>query len=79
MWLPVSSATHARMTLKDQLRAEWVLHRGALRAVIEALYPDEVNPYRLVEHLINEGLRLLDKGDGLPPDVAGLLLADTSR
>jgi hypothetical protein len=52
---------------------------GALGAVIEALYPDEVNPYRLVEHLINEGLRLLDKGDGLPPDVAGLLLADTSR
>lgn len=47
---------------------------GALKAVIEALHPDETNPYRLVEHLINEGLRLLDRGDGLPPDVAGLLL-----
>ncbi len=46
---------------------------GTLRAVIEALFPDEGQPYRLVEHLINEGLRLLDKGNGLPPDVAGLL------
>lgn len=48
---------------------------GALKAVIEALYPDETYPYRLVEHLINEGLRLLDKGDNLPPDVAGVVLA----
>ena len=48
---------------------------GALRAVVEALFPDENQPYRLVEHLMNEGLRLLDKGDGLPPDVAGVLLA----
>ena len=48
---------------------------GALRAVVEALFPDEGQPYRLVEHLMNEGLRLLDKGHDLPPDVAGLLLA----
>lgn len=48
---------------------------GGLRAVIEALYPEEAFPYRLIEHLINEGLRLMDKGDGLPPDVAGLVLA----
>lgn len=47
---------------------------GALKAVIEALHPEETNPYRLIEHLINEGLRLLDKGDGLSPDVAGLVL-----
>lgn len=47
---------------------------GGLKAVLEALYPDEPFPYRLAEHLINEGLRLLDKGDGLPPDVAGLVL-----
>ena len=48
---------------------------GALRAVVEALYPDEGQPYRLVEHLMNEGLRRLDKGDTLPPDVAGMLYA----
>lgn len=48
---------------------------GALKAVIESLYPDEAQPYRQIEHLINEGLRLFDKGDGLPPDVAGLVLA----
>ena len=46
---------------------------GTLRAVIEALFPEEGQPYRLVEHLMNEGLRLLDKGNGLPPDVAGML------
>ena len=49
---------------------------GVLRAVIEALCPDESHPYRLVEHLMNEGLRLLDTGNALPPDVAGMLIAD---
>lgn len=48
---------------------------GALKAVVEALFPDETQPYRLVEHLMNEGLRLFDKGDTLPPDVAGVLFA----
>ena len=48
---------------------------GALRAVVEALFPDETQPYRLIEHLMNEGLRLFDKGDALPPDVAGVLFA----
>ena len=47
---------------------------GGLKAVIEALFPDETTPYRRIEHLINEGLRLLDKGDTIPPDVAGLVL-----
>lgn len=48
---------------------------GALKAVVEALYPEETLPYRLVEHLMNEGLRLFDKGDALPPDVPGVLFA----
>jgi hypothetical protein len=48
---------------------------GALKAVVEALFPDEGQPYRLVEHLINEGLQLFDKGSALPPDVAGVLFA----
>ena len=52
---------------------------GALKAVIEALYPEETYPYRLIEHLINEGLRLLDKGNNLPPDVAGVVLAAAQR
>ena len=46
---------------------------GGLRALIEAIYDDVVEPYRLIEHLINEGLRLLDTGDSIPPDVVGLL------
>ena len=52
---------------------------GALKAVMEALYPDESLPYRLVEHLMNEGLKLFDTGDGLPPDVAAVLFAAKSK
>ncbi|MFW2449224.1 MAG: hypothetical protein ACN4E6_18040 [Qipengyuania pacifica] len=48
---------------------------GALKSVVEALYPEESLPYRLVEHLMNEGLQIFDTGDGLPPDVAGVLFA----
>ena len=48
---------------------------GALKAVVEALYPEEHLPYRLVEHLMNEGLRLCDNGDALPPDVAGTVMS----
>ena len=46
---------------------------GTLRSVLEALLPNEEEPYRLLEQLINEGLRLLDSAD-LVPDVAGLIL-----
>lgn len=46
---------------------------GSLKGVLEALFPDQAQPYRLVEHFMNEGLRLFDAGDGLPPDVAGVL------
>lgn len=48
---------------------------GALKAVVEALFPDESQPYRLIEHLMNEGLSLFGKSGALPPDVAGVLFA----
>lgn len=48
---------------------------GALKSVIEALYPKASEPYRLVEHLINDGLRQLAGRNGLPPDVVGILLS----
>ncbi|MCY1428269.1 hypothetical protein D9M71_441460 [compost metagenome] len=32
---------------------------GSLRSLMEALFPDETEPYRLAEHLINEGIRAL--------------------
>lgn len=46
----------------------------SLRAVIEALFPDQETPYRAIEGLINEGLRLLqarldDEGFFEPLDV----------
>lgn len=46
---------------------------GLLRSTIQALYPDATEPYRLVEYLMNEGLRLIDPGQNLPPDVVSLL------
>lgn len=46
---------------------------GSLKAVIEALYPTTSEPYRLIEHFINEGLKQLNGHDGLPPDVTGIL------
>ena len=43
----------------------------SLQAVIAAIYPATLEPYRLIEHLMNEGLRLVSE-DG-PPDVLSLL------
>ena len=44
-------------------------HDQSLRLVVESIYEDVEEPYRLVEHLINAGLTLLDAGDDIPPDV----------
>lgn len=41
---------------------------GTMRALIESLYGAVAEPYRQIEYLINEGLRLLDSGD-VPPNV----------
>lgn len=38
---------------------------GSIRVLLEALYPQATEPYRLLEHLINEGIKLL------APTVAG--------
>lgn len=48
---------------------------GSLRALIESVYGETAEPYRLIEHLINEGLRGLDPGGAVPPDIVGLLFA----
>jgi hypothetical protein len=32
---------------------------GSMRALLEALYPDAPEPYRLLEHLMNEGIKAL--------------------
>lgn len=45
---------------------------GSLRALIESLYGAIAEPYRLIEYLINEGLRILDSGD-VPPNVVKLI------
>jgi hypothetical protein len=45
---------------------------GGLRALVETFYGAVAEPYRLIEYLINEGLRLLDSGD-VPPNVIKLI------
>lgn len=47
---------------------------GGLRALVEAVYGVIAEPYRLIEYLMNEGLRLLDTGD-IPPNVLKLIPA----
>lgn len=44
----------------------------SLRAIVEAIYPDVKEPYRLVEFFMNEGLRLISQDQG-PLDVLTLL------
>jgi hypothetical protein len=52
---------------------------GSLRSLIEALFPAASEPYRLVEHLMNEGLRLLDTGSGPPADVVDILFGSVAQ
>ncbi len=52
---------------------------GTMKAIIQALYPEEAQPYRLIEHLMNEGLGRLKSEEGLPPDVAGILFEKNSE
>ena len=47
---------------------------GSLRALVEALYPDVPDPYRLIEHLMNEGIQALRPAhSGAPIDVHAVL------
>lgn len=47
---------------------------GSLRSLVEALYPDVPDPYRLVEHLMNEGIQALRPAhSGAPIDVHAVL------
>lgn len=50
---------------------------NSTRALIEALYPEAEEPYRLVEHLMNEGLKLLATEAGGALDVYKILFTET--
>lgn len=41
----------------------------SLRLIVESVYDNVTEPYRLIEHLMNQGFALLDAGPGIPPDV----------
>ena len=49
---------------------------GSIRSMLQALYPDASEPYRHMEHLMNEGLRALVKDDGRLLDVYDLMFAE---
>jgi hypothetical protein len=47
--------------------------------LVEALFPTASEPYRLIEHLMNEGLRILDEGNSTPPDVVDILFPESAK
>lgn len=46
---------------------------GGIRAVVSAIYPDVDEPYRLIEHLINEGIRDIAGDETKSPDIFKLM------
>lgn len=42
---------------------------GSMRSLLEALFPDCVEPYRLAEYLMNEGIRRLTEEVGFNGDI----------
>lgn len=50
----------------------------SLRLIVEAVYENVGEPYRLIEHLMDQGLRRLDAGAGIPPDVFATLFEHKS-
>lgn len=51
---------------------------GAIRSLIEALCPGVTEPYRLVEHLMNEGIRLLAASRASGEDLYDTLFPEAS-
>jgi hypothetical protein len=51
---------------------------GSLRSLLEALYPTVSEPYRLLEHLMNEGIKVLSSNSGGNPDLYDTLFAGAS-
>lgn len=48
---------------------------GSMRALLEALYSSPSEPYRLLEHLMNEGLQALTRERGRTIDVYDALFS----
>src|SRR5262245_23577281 len=48
---------------------------GSMRSLLEALFPDTDEPYRLAEYLMNEGVRLLTAKLGSSADLYDTLFA----
>ena len=46
---------------------------GSLRSVLSAFYPEESEPYRLLEYLMNKGLTELAGNEAETPDVYGAM------
>lgn len=51
---------------------------GSMRSLLEALYPDVSEPYRLAEHLMNEGIKTLATSLTGAGDLYDTLFAESS-
>ena len=49
---------------------------GSMRSLLEALFPEVSEPYRLAEHLINEGIKMLVTKVGGATDLYDTLFAE---
>ena len=49
---------------------------GSMRSLLEALFPEVSEPYRLAEHLINEGIKMLVTKVGGAADLYDTLFAE---
>jgi hypothetical protein len=52
---------------------------GSMRSLLEALYPDVVEPYRLAEHFMNEGTKTLATGLTSTGDLYDTLFPEASH
>lgn len=52
---------------------------GSMRSLLEALCPDSSEPYRLAEHLMNEGIRRLTTQLGATGDLYETLFPSPSK
>jgi hypothetical protein len=50
---------------------------GSMRSLLEALFPEAAEPYRLAEHLMNEGLKILATKVGGAADLYETLFTES--
>lgn len=64
--ISVGTAPRASESTETKWNVGSVDPDGTLRSILEALYPDTAEPYRLAEYLMNHGIELLSQSTSDP-------------